>query len=292
MSDVIVRGTAADAQVRVFVAMTKDLVQQAFDYHKTSPVVSAALGRLLTAGAMMGYMQKGEEEKLSLIIEGDGPLRKMTVTANAKAQVKGYVSDKTIDIPLKPNGKLDVSAAIGSGTLTVVKDLGLKEPYVGTTPLQTGEIGDDLTYYFTASEQIPSAVGLGVLVDTDYSIRQAGGFIIQLMPDAADEVITQVEKNLGQIQSVTSLFEEGKRAQDIFAVLTEGLGGEIADTIIPAYVCDCSEDRIRRALTSLGKEEIRAMIDDKETIEVHCDFCNRFYYFTVEQLQEILKEAR
>lgn len=287
MSDVILRATAADAQIRAFVADTRELVQYAFERHHTFPVASAALGRTLTAAAMMGTMQKSEQDELTIIFQGDGPLGKMTVTADANANVKGYVCNPGLDIPLKPNGKLDVSGAIGAGNLTVIKDMGLKEPYVGTVPLQTGEIAEDLTYYFMASEQIPSSVGLGVLVDCDLSIKCAGGFILQLMPFASDEVIDRLEQNLSKVSSVTSLLAEGKTPEDIMEILLDGLNPVVNDKVTPHYTCNCSKERISRVLSSLRKEEIDEMIADNKTIEVHCDFCNQFYYFDIEELQEI-----
>lgn len=291
MSDVILRAVAGNAEVRIFVADTKELVQESFEKHHTSPVATAALGRLLTAGAMMGAMQKGEKDLLTLKIKGDGPIGSITVTADAASRVKGYVGNPSVDIPLKNNGKLDVSGAIGIGDLTVIKDLGLKEPYIGRTELQTGEIAEDLTYYFTLSEQTPSSVGLGVLVDRDYSVRQAGGFIIQLMPAATEDTISRLEKNLSDITSVTSLLDSGKTPEDILAMITDGMDFEITDHIEPSYYCNCSKERVQKALVSLGKEELTSMIEEGKKIEVHCDFCNRYYYFTVEELGTLMEEA-
>ena len=291
MSDVILRAVAGNAEVRIFVADTKELVQESFEKHHTSPVATAALGRLLTAGAMMGAMQKGEKDLLTLKIKGDGPIGSITVTADALSREKGYVGNPSVDIPLKKNGKLDVSGAIGIGDLTVIKDLGLKEPYIGRTELQTGEIAEDLTYYFTLSEQTPSSVGLGVLVDRDYSVRQAGGFIIQLMPAATEDTISRLEKNLSGITSVTSLLDSGKTPEDILAMITDGMDFEITDHIEPSYYCNCSKERVQKALVSLGKEELTSMIEEGKTIEVHCDFCNRYYYFTVEELGTLMEEA-
>ncbi|MGN0325586.1 MAG: Hsp33 family molecular chaperone HslO [Lachnospiraceae bacterium] len=291
MSDVILRAVAGNAEVRIFVADTRELVQEAFEKHNTSPVATAALGRLLTAGAMMGAMQKGEKDLLTLKIKGDGPIGSITVTADAASRVKGYVGNPSVDIPLKSNGKLDVSGAIGAGDLTVIKDLGLKEPYIGRTELQTGEIAEDLTYYFTLSEQTPSSVGLGVLVDRDYSVRQAGGFIIQLMPAATEDTISRLEKNLSNITSVTSLLDSGKTPEDILEILTESMDVEITDRIKPSYYCNCSKERVQKALVSLGREELTSMIEEGKTIEVHCDFCNRYYYFTVEELGTLMEEA-
>lgn len=287
MSDRIIRATAANAMIRAFVADTRETVQCANEHHKSSPVATAALGRTITGTVIMGVMQKAENDKITVKVDGDGPLGNIVVTANSRGEVKGYVSNPLVDIPLKPNGKLDVSGAVGLGTLTVIKDLGLKEPYVGTTELISGELGDDFTYYFTASEQIPSSVGLGVLVDTDYSVKYAGGFIIQLMPFATDEVIDKLEANLSKINSVTALFENDNSLETILNMLLEGLEPEILDEIEPKFVCDCSKEKVYNALTLIAKEEIKSMIDDGDPIEVHCDFCNTYYNFDIDTLREI-----
>lgn len=292
MSDGILRAAAGNAQVRIFVANTRELVQEAAKKHKLSPVAAAALGRLLTAGAMMGAMQKGESDLLTIKVTCVGPIGGIVVTADAKSRVKGYVVDPTVELPLKANGKLDVSGAVGAGDLTVIRDMGLKEPYIGRTRLQTGEIAEDLTYYFTLSEQTPSSVGLGVLVDRDYSIRQAGGFLIQLMPEASEEVVERLEQNLAKISSVTALLEAGNSLEDILHLLADGMDAEVLETITPKYYCNCSKKRVEKALISLGREEINAMIADGETIETRCDFCNSYYYFTVEELEKLLLEAR
>lgn len=292
MSDGILRAAAGNAQVRIFVANTRELVQEAAKKHKLSPVAAAALGRLLTAGAMMGAMQKGESDLLTIKVTCDGPIGGIVVTADAKSRVKGYVVDPTVELPLKANGKLDVSGAVGAGDLTVIRDMGLKEPYIGRTRLQTGEIAEDLTYYFTLSEQTPSSVGLGVLVDRDYSIRQAGGFLIQLMPEASEEVVERLEQNLAKISSVTAFLEAGNSLEDILHLLADGMDAEVLETITPKYYCNCSKKRVEKALISLGREEINAMIADGETIETRCDFCNSYYYFTVEELEKLLLEAR
>lgn len=288
MSDKIIRATAANAMIRAFVAETRQLVNTAYEKHKTSPVVTAALGRLLTAGSIMGITQKSEKDLMTIKIDGSGPLEHITVTADYKGRVKGFASEPIIDIPLKPNGKLDVSGAIGAGSLTVIKDMGLKEPYVGQTELVSGEIAEDITYYYMASEQVPSSVGLGVLVDKDYSVKQAGGFMIQLMPFASDEVIDKLEENLSKVTSVTNMFEEGLSPEDILNRLLEGLEPEIVDEIVPEFYCSCSKERVSNALASLSKEELQSMIDDGENINVHCDFCNSDYDFTPEELRELI----
>lgn len=293
MSDKIIRATAANSQVRVFVADTRELVQSAFEKHHTYPVTTAALGRTLTAAAMMSLMQKGTNDKLTIKIDGDGPARQITVCADSKANVKGFVANPDIDIPLKANGKLDVSGAIGAGTLTVIRDMGLKEPYVGTVSLVTGEIAEDITYYFTVSEQIPSSVGLGVLVDTDCQVKRAGGFILQLMPFADDAVIDALEKNIGKLKPVTTMLDEGLSTEEILGRVVEGFDYEINDEIVPTYTCECSRDRVRNALSLIAKAEIESMynqvLDDGKPIEVHCDFCNTDYYFNADELKDILQ---
>ena len=288
MSDYMVRATAADAMVRLFVCSSKELVEEARKIHNTSPVVTAALGRLLTAGAMMGSMLKGEKDLLTIQIKSSGPIGGLTVTATPDGQVKGYPICADVDLPLKANGKLDVGTAIGIGVMNVIKDMGLKEPYVGQTVLQTGEIGDDLTYYFATSEQTPSSVGVGVLVDRDYTVKQAGGFIVQLMPFATDEVISKLEKNLGTIHSVTSLFEEGLTVEEIVARIFDGMDYEILDNMDIGYHCNCSKEKVTKAIISIGKKDIKEMIDDNKPIEVNCHFCNTNYVFSIEELKEML----
>ncbi|MCQ2542256.1 MAG: Hsp33 family molecular chaperone HslO [Lachnospiraceae bacterium] len=288
MSDRIIRATAADSMIRAFVADTRELVNTAYTKHHTSPVVTAALGRLLTAGAIMGITQKSESDLLTIKIDGSGPIGHIMVTADYQGRVKGYSAENIVDIPLKPNGKLDVSGALGVGVLTVIKDMGLKEPYVGTTELVSGEIAEDLTYYYMVSEQVPSSIGLGVLVDTDYSVKYAGGFMIQLMPFATDEVIDKLEANLSKVTSVTNLLGEGKSLEDILGILLEGLDPEVVDEVEPSFYCSCSKERVSRALASLGKDELNSMIEDAQPINVHCDFCNSDYEFTPDELKELL----
>lgn len=288
MSDRIIRATAADSMIRAFVADTRELVNTAYTKHHTSPVVTAALGRLLTSGAIMGITQKSESDLLTIKIDGSGPIGHIMVTADYQGRVKGYSAENIVDIPLKPNGKLDVSGALGVGVLTVIKDMGLKEPYVGTTELVSGEIAEDLTYYYMVSEQVPSSIGLGVLVDTDYSVKYAGGFMIQLMPFATDEVIDKLEANLSKVTSVTNLLGEGKSLEDILGILLEGLDPEVVDEVEPSFYCSCSKERVSRALASLGKDELNSMIEDAQPINVHCDFCNSDYEFTPDELKELL----
>ena len=292
MGDYIVRGTAADNQIRVFAATTRNMVEHARQIHNTSPVATAALGRLMTAGAMMGSMMKGEKDILTLQIKASGPINGITVTADSKANVKGYVGNPDVIIPANDKGKLDVAGAVGIGILNVIKDIGMKEPYVGQTALQTSEIAEDLTYYFATSEQVPSSVGLGVLMNKDNTVRQAGGFIIQVMPFAEDEVITALENKLSTVSSITSMLDAGMTPENILEELFEGLSLDIMDKVPTAFSCNCSRERVEKALISVGKSEIQSMIDDNEPIEMNCHFCNTKYVFEVEELKKILKSAR
>lgn len=289
--DYIVRATAADSQIRAFAATTKEMAETARSYHNTSPVATAALGRLMTAGSMMGVMMKGEKDLLTLKIQGSGPIGAITVTADSKANVKGYVNNPEVVIHANEKGKLDVGGAIGIGVLTVIKDLGMKEPYVGQCELKTGEIGDDLTYYFATSEQVPSSVGLGVLMEKNNTVRQAGGFIIQLMPFTSDEVIDKLEAKLANVTSVTSMLDAGMTPEQILEELLGEFGLEINEKIPTQYHCNCSRERIEKALISIGKKDLQEMINDGETIEVGCQFCNKKYQVTVDELKELLKKA-
>ena len=289
--DYIVRATAADSQIRAFAATTKETVELARQYHNTSPVATAALGRLLTAGAMMGAMMKGEKDLLTLQIKGNGPLGGITVTADSAANVKGYVNNPEVLIHANEQGKLDVGGAVGAGILNVIRDMGLKEPYVGQCELQTGEIGDDLTYYFATSEQVPSSVGVGVLMDKGNTVRQAGGFIIQLMPFTSDEVIDRLEAKLSEVESVTTMLDGGMTPEQILEELLGEFGLEINDTIPTQYHCNCSRERIEKALISIGKKDLQEMIDDGEPIEVGCQFCNKKYQVTVDELKGLLKRS-
>lgn len=292
MADYIVRATAADAQIRAFAATTRETVEEARQRHNTSPVVTAALGRLLTAGTMMGSMLKGEKDLLTLQIKGDGPMKGMTVTADSKAQVKGYVVEPQIMLPPNAIGKLDVGSAVGKGFLNVIKDMGLKEPYSGQTFLQTGEIAEDLTYYFANSEQIPSSVGLGVLMEKNNTVKQAGGFIVQLMPFAEEEVIQKLEANLQKIDSVTSILNAGNTPEQMLELLLEGMDLEILETIPTRYYCNCDKTRVEKAIISIGKKEIQEMIEEGKEIEVNCHFCNTNYSFSVDELKNIYKKSK
>ena len=292
MNDYIVRAIAADSQIRAFAVVTKNTVETARQDHNTSPVATAALGRLLTAGSMMGVMMKGEKDILTLQIKGDGPIQGITVTADSTGHVKGYVENPDVIIPANSKGKLDVAGAVGNGFLQVIKDMGLKEPYVGQVALQTGEIADDLTYYFAASEQVPSAVGLGVLMSKDNTVKQAGGFIVQVMPFAEEETIARLEENVQKIKSVTTLLEEGHTPESLLKEVLDGFDVEINDTIPTEFYCNCSKQRVERALISIGRKELNDMIQEGKEVELNCHFCNSNYTFSVEELKEILRKCK
>ena len=291
MKDYIVRGMAAGNEIRFLAAYTRETVETARTTHNLSPVCSAALGRLLTGGALMGAMCKNEDDVLTLKINGTGPAKSLTVTADAHSNVKGIIYNNAVDLPLKENGHLDVGGAIGSGTLLVIRDEGPGEPYVGQTALVSGEIGEDLTYYFAESEQIPTSVGLGVLVDRDLSIKHAGGFIIQLLPFASEETISKLENSLANVQSVTDYFNKGmtpeEMMRDIIGEKVFGTDIMIEETVDTQYHCNCSRERVTKALISIGKDELKSMIDDGEPVNLHCDFCNTDYEFTIPEIQEI-----
>lgn len=287
--DYIVRATAANASIRAFAITSRELVETAREDHNTSPVMTAALGRLLSGGAMMGAMLKGEKDLLTLQIQCSGPAQGLTVTADAKGNVKGYAVNPIVNLPPNAQGKLDVGGALDLGILSVIKDMGLKEPYVGQCQLQTGEIAEDLTYYFATSEQIPSAVGLGVLMNQDNTVKQAGGFIIQLMPFTSDEVIEKLEKRISEIDSVTTMLERGLTPEGILEEILGELGVEVTDTLPAAFVCDCSKERVSRALATISKKDLESIINDGESIEVKCQFCNKAYTFDIDELKEIGK---
>lgn len=292
MNDYIIRATAANDQIRAFAAVTTQMVETAREHHNTSPVATAALGRLLTAGAMMGSMMKGEKDVLTLQIKAGGPLQGITVTADSQGNVKGYVGNPDVCIPANSKGKLDVAGAVGPGFLNVIKDMGLKEPYSGQVMLQTCEIAEDLTYYFATSEQVPSAVGLGVLMNKNNTVRQAGGFIVQLMPFAEEEVISRLEQNVQKINSVTSLLEEGHTPESLLEKVLEGFDMQINEKTDTRFHCNCTRERVEKALISIGRKEINEMIQEGKPIEMNCHFCNTNYTFTVEEMKEILRKCK
>lgn len=290
--DYIVRATAANAQIRAFAATTRDLVEKAREAHNTSPVATAALGRLMTGAVMMGVMAKSNEDLLTLQVSGDGPIKGLTVTADGMGNVKGYAIEPQVMLPPSPKGKLDVGGAVGRGFLRVIKDIGLKEPYSGQTDLQTGEIAEDLTYYFATSEQVPSSVGLGVLMEKNNTVRQAGGFIVQLMPFTEERVVAALEENLAKIPSVTSVLDTGKTPEEMLGLLFDGLDMEILDTIPARFYCNCDKKRVEKAIISIGRKEISEMIDEGKEIEVKCHFCNTAYVFSVSELKELLAKCK
>lgn len=300
MKDYMVRATAADAELRVFAATTRETVETARRAHNTSPVMTAALGRLLTAGAMMGSMMKGEKDLLTLQIRGEGPGRGLTVTADALGNVKGYALVPQVILPATEKGKLDVGGALMGkpsdkdgygGTLSIIRDLGMKEPYIGQTPLQTGEVAEDLTWYFASSEQTPSSVGLGVLMEKNNTVKQAGGFIVQLMPYAEDRVIEKLEENLKTLKPVTTMLDEGLTPEEMLERVLRGLDIEWNDETPVQFSCNCSKGRVEKTLVSLGEQELKDIIRDGKPIEVNCHFCNKNYGFTVEELEKILRKS-
>ncbi len=285
--DELLTGMAAGNEVRFFAAYTKGLVEEARKIHNTSPIATAALGRTLTAGAMMGAMCKNDSDVLTLQLTGDGPMKGVTVTANAAAEVKGLVQVPDVILPPNAAGHLNVGGAIGNGTLSVIKDIGLKDPYVGQTELVSGEVAEDLTYYFAASEQIPTSVGLGVLMNKGNFVEHAGGFIIQLLPFAKEGTIRWLEEVLAGVHSVTEYFADGYSIEDLVHVLL-GNDAVIERRMVPKYKCDCSRERVERALISLGRKELDEMIQDGKPVTLHCDFCNRDYTFSVDELKNLV----
>ncbi len=291
MEDYMVRATAADSQIRAFAITSRALAEEARRCHNTSPIITAALGRLLAGGAMMGAMMKEEKDLLTLQVKCSGPAKGLTVTADSKGHVKGC--PQVPDVLLAPNaeGKLDVGGAVGSGILSVIKDMGLKEPYVGQVALQTGEIAEDLTYYFATSEQVPSAVGLGVLMNKDNTVRQAGGFMVQLMPFTEEPVIAALEQKIAEVASVTDLLEQGLSPEGLLEQILGEFGLEITEKIPVGYRCDCSRERVTRALISIGAAELQEMAEEGKPIEVNCQFCDKHYVFTPEELKDLLESA-
>lgn len=292
MKDYMVRATAAEGQIRAFAIQGREMVEEARRRHDTSPVVTAALGRLLEAGAMMGMMMKGEKDLLTLQIDCSGPVKGLTVTADSHGKVKGFAKVPQVMLPPSKIGKLDVGGALDLGVLSVIKDLGLKEPYVGQTELKTGEIGDDLTYYFANSEQTPSSVGLGVLMERDNTVKQAGGFIIQLMPFAEEELIDKLEKKLQSMESVTAYLDRGLGPEELLEELLGEFGLEILERMDTEFSCNCSKERVEKAIISIGRKELNEMVQEGKPIEVKCHFCNEAYEFTIEDLKKIIQKTK
>ena len=291
MKDYMVRATAANETVRAFAVRSTELTAKARELHHTYPVVTAALGRLLSAGAMMGSMMKGDNDRLTLQMNGDGPIGQLTVTVDSHGNVKGFPEHADVDIPLKRPGKLDVGSAVGKGILNVIMDLGMDKPYNGQVEIQTGEIGDDLAYYFTVSEQTPSVVGLGVMVDTDSSVKHAGGYIIQVMPGASEETIKAIEDKVFLADSVTIMMEDGKTPEQILEYFLADMDLKILEKTDVQFHCDCSKERVARALATISKKDLDDIINDGEEIEVKCHFCNSAYKYSVDEIKALRKDA-
>ena len=289
--DYIVRATAAEGMIRAFAATTRNTVEEARAHHNTSPVATAALGRLLTGAAMMGSDMKNEQDLLTIRINCDGPIGVLLVTADNSGHVKGYVNNPQVMLPPNDKGKLDVGGALDLGVLSVIKDIGLKEPYVGQTILVTGEIAEDLTYYFATSEQVPSTVALGVLMNKDNTVRQAGGFIIQLMPGASDEIIDKLEQRISQISSITAMLDKDMTPEDILEQVIGDFELKINDRMDCSFMCDCTRERVSKALISVGREELQSMIDEGKDVELQCHFCSKKYVFTPKELEGMLELA-
>ena len=290
-SDYIVRATAANHQIRAFAISSTNTIEEARQRHNTSPIATVALGRLMSAGAMMGAMMKGDDDIITIQIKGDGPIGGLTVTADAKANVKGYVNNPEVMLPLNSAGQLDVEKALGIGVLSVIKDIGLKEPYVGDTILVTSDVTQDITYYFATSEQVPTSVGLSVIMSKDNTVKSAGGFIIQLLPDASEEIISALEKKIKEVKNVTTMLEHGYTPEQMLEELLGEFGLDILDKIPTQFYCNCSKERMSRALISIGRKELSSLIEEGRTIEVNCHFCGSHYNFDVEELKDLLHKA-
>ncbi|WP_147535894.1 Hsp33 family molecular chaperone HslO [Bacillus marasmi] len=292
MNDYLVKALAFDGQIRAYAVRSTETVSEAQKRHHTWPIASAALGRTLSAGAMMGAMLKGDA-KLTIKIEGGGPIGPILVDSNTKGEVRGYVTNPHIHFENNDQGKLNVGKAVGrDGMLSVVKDLGMRDFFSGQVPLISGELGEDFTYYFASSEQVPSSVGVGVLVNPDNSILAAGGFIIQLMPDTDDQTISKIEESLKNISPVSSLIEKGLTPEELLEEVLGKGNVQFLETLPVKFSCNCSKDRFATAIIGLGKKEIEDMIDEDGQAEVHCHFCNEYYLFTKEELTELHKEAQ
>jgi len=289
--DYIINATDKNRELSVFVAKTTDMVNTMRSIHNPSPVVCAAIGRSMTATSIMAIGMKGEKDKITTIIKGDGFIGNITCVSNHTGNVKACATNYNVDLPLRDDKKLNVGGAVGvNGSLTIIKDLGLKEPYIGNSQLVSGEIAEDYTNYLLTSEQIRSAVGLGVLVDIDYTVKHAGGFIVCVMPFADEDTILKVEKNISNLSSVTDMMKDGKRPEDIADILLSGLGCDILSKKQVAYECDCNKDRIEKALISLGKNEIKKIYDEDKKVEVQCHFCNKKYNFDENELLTLIKK--
>ncbi|MFU0825709.1 Hsp33 family molecular chaperone HslO [Clostridium sp.] len=291
MGDKLIKAIAKDGQVRIIAASTKDLVNEGVRLHNCAPTAAAALGRMLIAGTLMGSMLKSDKDVITLKIDGGGIAKGIVVTSYADAHVKGYIGNPSADLPANDLGKLDVSGIVGkNGGLVVIRDFGLKDPYVGQVPIYTGEIGDDIAYYFTVSEQTPTAVGLGVLVDKDLSIKEAGGIIIQLMPGADDMLADLITYRLQDLGHITKFFSEGKTIYDMINFLFDDMDLKIVEEMEPTYKCDCSKEKVERALISIGKKDLKEIYEEGKTEEIKCHFCNTSYKFTHDEIGKLLEQ--
>lgn len=288
MKDYIIRATAADNQIRAFASTTRNLVEEAKNIHNTSPIATAALGRLMTAAGMMGTMMKGTKDLLTLQIKCDGPIKGLTVTADPNANVKGYVINPKVMLPPSDKGKLDVGKALGLGVLSVIRDMGLREPYIGQTHLVSGEIAEDLTYYFVTSDQVPSSVALGVLMNKDNTVKRAGGFIIQLMPNTDEEIIDRLQEKLSNIKPITKLLDEDKTPEDILEEILGEFELEIKEKTETKYNCNCSIEKVSKAVASIGRKDLEEIIEEGKPIEVNCHFCGKNYVLGVDELGKML----
>lgn len=287
MHNPLIRATACEGKLRAFAVNTTGIVEEMRRRHGTTPVATAALGRAATAGVMMGAMLKGAE-RLTIQIRGDGPIGQIVIDANAVGEVRGYVSEPQVNLPLNPRGKLDVAGAVGDGYLYVIKDLGLKEPYRGSVPIVSGELGEDFTYYFAKSEQTPSAVALGVLVDTDYSVRAAGGFIVQLLPGVDDGEVAAIEQKLAALPPVTAMLDEGMDLESILRSVIDSV--EVLERSEVHFRCTCSYERTEQTLISLGREEVEQLLREEGRAEIVCHFCNEKYEYDAERLRGLVEK--
>ena len=291
--DTLLRGNSIDGAIRVFVAVTTELANEAQRIHHTYPVATAALGRTLTAASIIGAGLKNETDTTTIQFKGDGPLGSIVAVTDSASRVRGYVVNPFVDLPLNEKGKLDVGGAVGKGYLNVIRDLGMKEPYAGQVPIVTGEIAEDLTYYFARSEQIPTAIALGVLVDTDNSVLASGGFMIQLMPEATEDVAERLEEHMKTLEPITEMIRSGMSAEDIFFHITEGFDMIMENKAVePRYECKCSKERMEQALIAIGKDELKALIDEQGEAELTCQFCDNSYTFNKGELEQLLAEAK
>lgn len=293
MNDYIIRALDKEKSIRVFIASTSNMVESARKIHNTTPVATAALGRTITAAGIMGIMTKGVKYKTSIQIKGNGPLKTILAVADSQGQVKGYVGNPYVELPLKKNGKLDVGNAVGKdGRVIIIKDLGLKEPYIGQSKLVSGEIAEDLSYYFASSEQQPSAVALGVLVDVDLTVRASGGYIVQVLPNISEELLNKLEERLSNVEPISRLIDKGYTPEDILDKVFGDFGMEIKEKNEISLTCDCSRERLEGALISIGEEELKSIIAEDGKAEVSCHFCNTSYTFNTDELNKLLDEAK